>query len=361
MITYYHQLDPFLVQFSENFGIRWYSLAYIVGAVCAYFAGIYLLRKKRIQLNSHQLMDVIFYGALGAVIGGRLGYCVFYSPDLLLSFDISSPFWKSFPFWGVLKIHQGGMASHGGIIGLLLSLMVYAYRYKISFFSLLDLAAIPASVGIFLGRIANFINGELYGRIVEGKTWLAVRFPSELYLWADKPHLYKKQLISLKELLPSLDSAFQEHIKIPSAYLWEEWVLKAIEGSPVHEGYVSHICHLIVQNSEKAPIKEILEPLLFLRYPSQLYQSLLGGFMTFLIVCVFWLKPRKAGLIAFVWICSYLLFRILTEFYRQPDPQIGFQFLNLTRGQWLSVLLYVFVVLYGYFVYRQEPKGFKKI
>lgn len=354
MITYYHQLDPFLIQFSENFGIRWYSLAYIAGAVCAYFAGIYLVRKRRVQLSSNQLTDVIFYGALGAVIGGRFGYCFFYSPDLLLSFE------SSFPFWGALKIHQGGMASHGGIIGLLLSLMIYAYRYKISFYSLLDFAAIPASVGIFLGRIANFINGELYGRIVEGKTWFAVRFPSELYLWADKPSLYKKQLISLKELFLSLDSAFQAQIKIPSTYVWEEWVLKAAEGSPVHEGYISHICHLIVQGSYKAPIREILEPLLFLRYPSQLYQSLMGGFMTFVIVCLFWLKPRKAGFIALVWICSYLLFRILTEFYRQPDSQIGFQFLNLTRGQWLSVLLYLFVVIYGYFVYRQEPKGFKK-
>lgn len=354
MITYYHQLDPFLIQFNENLGIRWYSLSYVAGAVFAYFVGIYLIRKGRVQIPSSRLADMVFYGAMGAVIGGRLGYCFFYSPDLILSFD------KFFPFWGVLKIHQGGMASHGGMIGFLISQILYAYRYKISFFPLLDLGAIAGSFGIFLGRIANFINGELYGRIIEGKTWFAVRFPSELYLWADKPGIYKEKLISLKELLPSLESSLQSPVRIPSAYLWEEWVTKAVEGDSVYGGYIFHICNLIVQNSGKAQIREVLEPLLFLRYPSQLYQSLLGGLIPFLIMCFFWLKPRKAGVICLVFIVSYLFFRILTEFYRQPDPEIGFQFLNLTRGQWLSIFLYLVVIAYGYFVYREEPKGFRK-
>ena len=355
MTVYYHQLDPFLIQFSENFGIRWYSLAYIAGAVFAYFIGIYLIRKGRINLPSAKLMDIIVYGAMGVVIGGRLGYCFFYNPDLLLSFD------KSFPFWGAIKIHQGGMASHGGIIGLLISQILYAYRHKLSFFSLLDLGAIAGSVGIALGRIANFINGELYGRIVEGTTWFAVQFPSELYLWADKPDLYKKQLMSLKELLPSLNSVLQTGARIPEAYEWESWVSKAAEGDSVYEGYISYICSLIIQVSNQAPIKEVLEPLLFLRYPSQLYQALLGGFVSFLIICLFWLKPRKAGFIALVWICSYLFFRIVTEFYRQPDSHIGFQLLNLTRGQWLSIFLYLIVIAYGYLVYKQEPKGFKPV
>ena len=353
MLTYYHQLNPFLIQFSENFGIRWYSLAYIMGAVFAYFIGVFLIRKERISLPESKLMDIVVFGAIGAVVGGRLGYCIFYGPHLFLSFD------SSFPFWGALKVHHGGMSSHGGIIGFLLFQIVYARQNKLSFFSLIDLGAIAGSFGIFLGRIANFINGELYGRVVEGKTWIAVRFPSELYLWADQPGLYKKQLISLKGLLSSLDSAFPSSIRIPSAYTWEEWVSKAAEGDSVYEGYVSYICSLIVRSSHQASIKEILEPLLFLRYPSQIYQSLLGGFLPFLIICLFWLKPRKAGLIAFVWAGCYLFFRILTEFYRQPDPQIGFQLLHLTRGQWLSAFFYLVVISYGYFVYRQEPKGFK--
>ena len=292
---------------------------------------------------------------MGAVIGGRLGYCLFYQPDLFLSFD------SSFPYWGFFKIHEGGMASHGGIIGFFVSQVLYARYHKLSFFSLVDLGAFGSSIGFFLGRIANFINGELFGRIVEGKTWFAVRFPSEIYLWADHPQTYKTQLLSLKTLLPTLDTLVRPQINIPSAYTWETWISKAIEGHEIYQGYISYVGSLIVENSHKAPIKELLEPLLFLRYPSQLYQSALGGLATFLILCLFWLKPRKAGLVTLVFTGSYLLFRVLTEFYRQPDSHIGFQFLNLTRGQWLSLLFLCIVIIYGYFVYRQEPKGFRKI
>ena len=353
MITYYHQLDPFLIQFSGNIGIRWYSLAYIAGAAFAYFAGMYLIKKGRVHLPSDKLMDIVVFGAIGAVLGGRLGYCAFYSPELFLSFD------SSFPFWSVLKVYEGGMSSHGGIIGFLISQILYVYRHELSFFSLMDLGAAAGAVGIFLGRIANFINGELYGRVVEGTAWFAVRFPSELYLWASQPGLYKKQLISLKELLPVLESKFQSAVQIPGSYIWESWVSKAAEGDSVYGGYISYICSLVVQNSKQESIKAVLEPLLFLRYPSQIYQSLLGGLMPFLIICLFWLKPRKAGLIALVWAGSYLFFRVLTEFYRQPDAQIGFQLFNLTRGQWLSLCLYLIVIIYGYFVYKQEPKGFR--
>lgn len=353
MMTYYHQLDPYLIQFTENFGIRWYSLAYIAGAFFAYYAGLYLIRKGRLNLPSEKLMDIVVYGAMGAVIGGRLGYCLFYSTDLILSFD------SSFPFWGVLKIHQGGMASHGGILGFLIAQFIYAYRYKFSFFSLLDLGAVSAAVGIFLGRIANFINGELYGRVVEGGTWFAVQFPSELYLWASQPDIYKKQLLSLKELLPSLGSFFQSSLRIPSQYEWGEWISKAAEGDAVYKNYLSYICGLVVDVSGKTEVRGMLEPLLSLRYPSQLYQSFFGGFMPFLILSLFWLKPRKPGFIALVWIFSYLSFRIFTEFFRQPDSHIGFQFLELTRGQWLSISLYVVVIVYSYFVYKQKPKGLK--
>jgi len=354
MITYYHQLDPFLIQFSGNIGIRWYALAYFAGAAFACFAGIYLIKKGRVHLPSDKLMDIVFYGFMGAVLGGRLGYCAFYSPELFLSFD------SFFPFWGALKFYEGGMSSHGGIIGFLISQFLYAHRHSLSFFSLMDLGSVAGAVGFFLGRLANFINGELYGRIVEGTTWFAVRFPSELYLWASQPNLYKKQLISLKELLPVLwESKIQSPVRIPGAYVWESWVSRAAEGDPIYGGYVSHICNLVVQNSHQEAIKAVLEPLLFLRYPSQIYQSLLGGLMPFLIVCLFWLKPRKAGLIALVWAGSYLFFRVLTEFYREPDLQIGFQLFNLTRGQWLSLCFYFVVILYGYFVYSREPKGFK--
>lgn len=355
MITYYHQLNPVLIPITENIGIRWYSLAYIAGALFAYFAGAYLIRKGRLSLPLPQLTDIIFAGALGAVVGGRLGYCLFYGPELFLSFD------SSFPFWGPLKIHQGGMSSHGGILGLLVFQIFYAYRHKLSFFATMDLAAIAGFMGIFLGRIANFINGELYGRVIEGKAFLGVRFPSELYLWASQPSLYKEQLLSLKALLPSLDSIVQTSFKIPGEWIWREWVLKAVEGDSVFESYVSYINSLIIANASHPEIKNLLEPLLSLRHPSQFYQALLGGLLPFLIACVLCLKPKKAGLVSLISAGSYFLFRIVTEFYREPDPQIGFQLFHLTRGQWLSALLFCILVAYGYFIYRQEPKGFNRL
>ncbi|MCY4321433.1 MAG: prolipoprotein diacylglyceryl transferase [Bdellovibrionaceae bacterium] len=347
-MTYYHQLDPFLIHFYGNFGIRWYSMAYILAVLFAYFAGQYLIKKNRIQIPSNKLMDIVVFGAIGAVVGGRLGYCLFYSPDLFLSFD------SSFPFWGILKVHQGGMSSHGGIIGLLFSLIFYSYRYKMSFFSLMDLGAFAGAFGIFFGRIANFINGELYGRIAEGSAWLTVRFPSEVLLWASQADIYKKQLISLKEITPKLDTML---LKIPSPEVWMDWVNKAvIAPDSVYSSYVSYACQLILQSAYKSPIKEMLEPLLSLRYPSQLYQAIFGGLFPLILMSLFWIKSRKAGFISLVFIISYLSFRIFTEFYREPDYYIGFQLFDLTRGQWLSILFYSIVCIYAYFFYKKKPE-----
>ena len=405
MFIYYHQLDPFLIQFNKHYsllwhsllyvvlvalayivglylikksllqgdklkgmafwtsvalggglwsfvyhtGVRWYSMAYFAGVVFAYFAGIYLIKKGRVQIPVNKLADIVFWVAIGAFLGGRLGYCVFYSQELLWSFN------KSFPYWGFLKIHEGGMSSHGGILGLSLAVFLYAYRYKLNFFSMVDLAAITGAFGIFFGRVANFINAELFGRVVEGQSVFAVRFPTELYLWATQPSLYKDKLLALKELFPALKALYPSSVRIPSSLTWETWLT---EGGSIYNSSIYHVAHLIVEKAQSSQIKPLLEPLLFVRYPSQLYQALLGGLATFVIISVFWLKPRKAGLIALLWAVSYLSFRLFTEFYRQPDSHIGFQLFELTRGQWLSVFLYLIVLFYGYFVYQQKPKGF---
>ena len=346
-MIYYHQLDPFLIQFTERFGIRWYSMAYIAGFLFAYFAGVYLIKSNRLQLHLKKLSDIVFFGALGAVFGGRIGFCLFYNPQLLFSFDLS------FPYWSLLKVHEGGMSSHGGILGLLIASIFYAHRHKISLYSMADLGAVAGAFGIFLGRITNFINGELYGRVVEGNTWFAVKFPGELMLWASNPKLYQKKLLSLDSLFPYLNSSL---IQIPSSYTWSQWISLAGEqgGDSVHANYVSYLCQLIYQSAYSAPINQLLEPLLSLRYPSQLYQSFFGGFMPFILISVFWIKRRRSGVISVVFILSYLFFRLFTEFYRQPDPSIGFQWLYLTRGQWLSLLMYLIAGSYAYFVFKKK-------
>ena len=182
MWTYYHNLNPFLIEFSPGIGIRYYSLAYAFGAVFAYFIGLYLIRKGRLKVQKEQLMDVVFYLMFfGIVLGGRLGYCLFYNPSSFISFDLS------FPFWEVLKIHKGGMSSHGGVIGVALCAFFYSYKKRLNFFSLADYISLAASFGLFLGRLANFINGELYGRVIKTKAFLAVRFPTEISEWLSYP------------------------------------------------------------------------------------------------------------------------------------------------------------------------------
>ena len=316
--SYYHQLDPFLIQITEDFGIRWYSLAYLIGALAGYFFATKLAQQGRISLNKNKILDLITYGALGVIAGGRLGYCLFYSPHLFLQFD------SFFPFWGVLKIHQGGMASHGGILGLLLALWIYSFRERISLFSLVDLAALGGAVGLFLGRIANFINGELYGRVVQGKAFFSVKFPSEIFMWLGNISDYKVQLLSLKEVLPSLKNL--EHLSasfIPSGSVWEGWINEVAQ-NPSYRDKLYYVSSLIVKNSHLSSVRESLEPLLFLRHPSQLYQSFFGGLLPFFLALFVWSKTQKEGLISSVWILSYIISRFITEFFRMPDAQLGY-------------------------------------
>jgi len=349
-VIYYHQLDPFLIQWTESFGIRWYSMAYIAGLFFSYFAGVYLIKSRRLNLPLEKLSDIVFFGAIGAVFGGRLGFCLFYSPSLLLSFDLS------FPYWGLLKVHQGGMSSHGGILGLLVACFLYARRHKISLYAMLDLGAVTGAFGIFLGRIANFINGELYGRAVEKGAWLAVKFPSELLLWSSDPKTYQEQLLSLSSLFPRLKNSL---IEIPSPQTWSHWIKVAgeegVQSTPAN--YISYLCQLIYQSAYSPPISGLLEPLLFLRHPSQLYQSFFGGFLPLIIISLFWIKPKREGLISVVFIISYLFFRLFTEFFREPDPFIGFQWLYLTRGQWLSLLIYLIAFFYAYLVLKNKTQS----
>ena len=348
---YYHQLDPFLIQFTETFGIRWYSLAYIVGVLSAYYLAFFFIKKGRLFLPASQILDIVTYGAIGAIIGGRIGYCLFYAPYLLTSFD------SSFPFWGLLKIHEGGMASHGGILGLVISQLIYSYYRKVPFLALMDLAALGGSIGLFLGRIANFINGELYGRVVENKALLGVKFPSEIFLWIEQSKNYKEQLLSLKSLLPNLSQIPNFSPRLPSSYMWEDWVQQLAQTGSAYRAQITQVCHWIVENSAHPQIRAGLEPLLFIRHPSQFYQSFFGGLIPLIVICILWSKPRSAGTVAISWVFIYLLGRIFTEFFRLPDAEIGYQLFNLTRGQWLSFFLLILLsTIYFTFFYGRDSK-----
>ncbi|MDR1497162.1 MAG: prolipoprotein diacylglyceryl transferase [Puniceicoccales bacterium] len=184
-----HNLDPLLVRFPEGFwleGLRWYGLAYVAGFV---MAGILLhsYRKRgRISLNSDQISTLLTAIVLGVLVGGRLGYVFGYmlpqNPRLLLDEPLS-----------IFRVDKGGMASHGGMIGVWIALAWFARRTKTRFWNLMDISATLAPAGLFFGRIANFINGELWGRETDvawavifrpsysSNIYLLPRHPSQLY------------------------------------------------------------------------------------------------------------------------------------------------------------------------------------
>ena len=141
------------------FPLRWYALAYIAGLVLGWRWMVYLIRKERIwapgkaPMTALQADDFLFWATLGVIFGGRIGYVLFYKPDMI---------WKA-PL-EILQIWQGGMSFHGGLIGVALAAFYFARSNKIPLLNLGDIAAAATPIGLFFGRIANFINGELWGR-----------------------------------------------------------------------------------------------------------------------------------------------------------------------------------------------------
>ena len=177
-----HNFDPVLIDFGL-FQIRWYSFAYILGII---FGWIYALKIIKFTENNNydfkpikksQFDDLIIYLVLGIVVGGRLGYVVFYN------FDFYSQ-----NFYDIFKIWQGGMSFHGGLLGVIVSIIFFSKKTKTDFFKLADIVSCVAPIGIFLGRMANFVNGELYGKI-SNLPWAVIfplggnvgRHPSQIY------------------------------------------------------------------------------------------------------------------------------------------------------------------------------------
>ena len=319
-------------------GIRWYGLAYLAGFLGSYLIFIWFAQRGRIQLPAKKAGDFITWAAIGTLVGGRLGYCLFYSPELFVQFG------SSFPFWGVLEVHKGGMASHGGIAGVMLVCWWFAKRGGFSFLHLVDLTAYGCTIGFTFGRIANFVNGELYGRAApEAYRW-AVKFPTELYYWAN----YRVQ--ELKRLAPALKSlGAVKNAKGESLVLetdrWVEWVNRYRLDSVAHDN-INRVIEKVIWSTQngKAEVIESLQTVLTPRYPSQLFQSFLEGFLVWLVMTLVWLKPRKAGVVASVFGFGYSLARIVGEQYRMPDAHLGLQWLELTRGQWLSVGFFFFAM-----------------
>ncbi|MFW5883375.1 MAG: prolipoprotein diacylglyceryl transferase [Verrucomicrobiota bacterium] len=162
-----HDLSPFLVQFPEGWpvdGIRYYGLAYLLGFVLAGLLLWLYWRRGRSPLGSERIFDLMTYIVLGVMIGGRLGY--------MLLYDLGDFLANPLIFF---RVWEGGMASHGGILGVAAAVVLFAWRHRVDFPFLGDLIVASAPIGLLLGRLANFINGELWGR--PAKVAWAVIFP----------------------------------------------------------------------------------------------------------------------------------------------------------------------------------------
>ena len=242
--------------------IHWYGLMYLLAFAGAWFLGQYRCRRSHGLWSEEQLSDIIFYGAVGVVIGGRLGYVLFYNFDHF----VQNPLW-------LFRVDQGGMSFHGGLLGVLAAMYLYGRKIGKSFFQLTDFIAPLVPFGLGAGRIGNFIGGELWGRASD-VPWAMV-FPGD--------------------------------------------------------------------------------PLQLARHPSQLYQFLIEGIVIFAVLWLYSSKPRPRMAVSGLFLALYGCGRIVAEFFREPDPQLGFIAWDwLTMGQLLSLPMVVVgfgLMAYGYYRY----------
>ncbi|AJE03763.1 prolipoprotein diacylglyceryl transferase [Geobacter pickeringii] len=170
------QIDPVFFRLGP-LEFRWYGLMYIMGFIASYFILQRGARRRGLPFTKDDVADIIFSLALGVILGGRLGYIVFYNAAYYLAHPLK-----------VLAVWEGGMSFHGGLIGVVLAGICAARKKRIGFFALADLCVPAVPVGLGLGRIGNFINGELYGRVTDVPWGIvfpggggAPRHPSQLY------------------------------------------------------------------------------------------------------------------------------------------------------------------------------------
>lgn len=304
---YIHDLNPVALPIYGNLAVRWYGLAYLAGFVAGFLLLRHLARRGLWVLKPEKTADFIAAAAMfGVFLGGRLGYVFFYQlPEQGWSKILSDPLM-------IFRVWEGGMASHGGILGLVIFTWFYAKKEKVTWTGLGDGLCVVAPLGLFFGRVANFINGELYGRIVEGVVPWAVRFP--LSLMKEPESVQRDAWQACAEIEPSLMDAQSMETLISVA-------------------------------RENPEVSQTLGDFLPPRHPSQIYEALLEGALLFAIL--WWVRTRYKnapdGLLTGLFFALYAGFRIFGEQFREPDAAlVG----SLTRGQFFSLFMFVFAALF---------------
>ncbi len=259
----YPHFDPIAFHLGP-LAVHWYGLMYLFGLILAWMLARYRMHTQAWWpiKKTETLSDLVFYAAMGVILGGRIGYMLFY--DLL-------PFLHQ-P-WIIFAVWNGGMSFHGGLIGVAFSLFLFAKKEKIPYFLLMDNIAPLVPIGLALGRLGNFINGELWGRVTNSP--IGMIFPT---------------------------------------------------GGPLP------------------------------RYPSQLFELALEGIVLFIILWTASLKQRRPGLISALFLLGYASARFFVEFFREPDPQLGYlAFGWLTMGQVLCLPMFAFGVFLLLRAARENP------
>ncbi len=320
-----NNFDPFAIQFTETFGIRWYGLSYACGFIIAFVLARLLAKRNLIALTPDQVGDFIIAAVFGVLLGGRLGWVVFYNPSAIWTFT------SSLPYWEVLALGRGGMSSHGGMIGVILAMLWFAHRRKISPWAIFDVSALLVPFGLGFGRMANFINGELRGEPCSPDYPLAVKFPQEI-----------AQDWSPAQVAEAVNVAGE------LGYSRGQWlnIVSRAQVGDIHAqneflDIRTRIAQLVTDGNEA--VIDVVGPLMIPRYPSQLFQAAAEGLVLGLCLwALWWVVFRRGrllnrpGLVSVAFMIIYGALRILTELWRLPDDGIE-RVMGLSRGQWLSM------------------------
>lgn len=292
----YPFIDPVALDLPGPLDVRWYGLGYLLGFVAAYWILRRLSRSGFLRMDEAAVGDLIFALVLGVILGGRIGYILFYD---FASFAQNPA--------RILRIWEGGLSFHGGLLGVLLAGLWFARSRKVPFLNLGDALALAVTPGIFLVRVANFVNGELYGRVAGPDVPWAMRFPTD-------PEALR--------LLGAGGTLRERERIIGEAYESGRW--------------------------------EAVRDQVPLRHPSQLYEALGEGLLTGLILWAVYSWNRRRGVqwgggaYGGIFLFCYGVIRSVVELFRQPDAQfrdasdpLGTVLGPLTMGQTLSLLMAV--------------------
>jgi phosphatidylglycerol:prolipoprotein diacylglycerol transferase len=288
------QFDPIFFSLGP-LHVRWYGIMYLVAFMLFIVLGRYRIKHRPdLRWQQQELDDLLFYGMLGVILGGRLGYVLFYKPAEYLAHPLA-----------IFEVWKGGMAFHGGMLGVLIALWLFGRKTGRHFLQVGDFVAPLVPTGLAAGRLGNFINGELWGRLTSLDAPWAMVFPEAVRSGADT---------TLIEANPALKDAlvpFTDAVTHAASY-----------GLP--------------------------------RHPSQLYQFALEGLTLFTILWLFSRKPRPMGAISGLFLTGYGCFRFIAEFAREPDDFLGLLAGHLSMGQWLSTPMILIGLGMLYWAYHRK-------